>query len=127
MTISYKAERDNPDRKKNIKKCLPSETAGKAGAGVQVRDSGICDLEPLPVSRLWNTMILIGTWVHLEGRFQNGGVEGPACCSAAQLIELDGAACGAQVSCIAFRVEVENEAGEVIGLLSPATAAPARF
>jgi hypothetical protein len=71
-------------RKKNIKKCLPSKTLGKAGAGVQPRDTGICGLEHLPVSRLWNTMILIGTaCVHPEGRLQDGVLEGPARCSAA--------------------------------------------
>jgi len=75
--------------KNKIKTCLPSEASGKAGAGIELRDGGDCGLKPLPVSRLWNTTILIGTCVHPAGTFQDGWTEGLPCCSVALLIGLD--------------------------------------
>ena len=106
--------------KNKIKTCLPSEASGKAGAGIELRDGGDCGLKPLPVSRLWNTTILIGTCVHPAGTFQDGWTEGLPCCSVALPIGIDRAACGAELSCMVCRTDVEHavsKAGETIGLL----------
>jgi hypothetical protein len=108
-----------PRNYNKIRTFLPSETSGKA----VVADSGNCTLEPLPVSCLWNTMILRGTCV--QGTFQDG-----SSCSVAWLIGLNSADCGAEISWMVFGTDVEhgeNKTWEVMDPVLPAAAGAARL
>lgn len=114
-------------RKNNkMRTCLPSGTSGKA-----VADVGNCDLEPLPVSCLWNTTILIGTCVQTPGIFQDGWMQGTSSCSVARLIGLNWSSdCGAETSWIVFRTEVEhgeNKTSEAIEPVLPTAAGASRL
>lgn len=112
-----------PRKNNKMRTCLPSETSGKA-----VADGGNCGLEPLPVSSLWNTMILIGTCVQPLGIFQDGWMQGTSPCSVARFIGLNRADCGAGTSWIVFRTDVEhgeNKTCEAIEPLLPAAAGAA--
>jgi len=115
-----------PRKNNKMRTCLPSETSGKA----VVADGGNCALEPLPVSCLWNTMILIGTCVQPPGIFQDGRMLGTSSCSVARLIGLNWADCGAETSWMVFRTDVEhgeNKTWEAIEPVLPAAAGAARL
>jgi len=59
--------------------------------------------------------------VHPAGTFQDGWTEGLPCCSVALPIGIDRAACGAELSCMVCRTDVEHvesKSGKTIGLLT---------